>query len=47
MIISLWETREQMEAVAGPSGIRHEGIAAAGLTHLHLETYEVAMDAKP
>ena len=47
LIISLWETREQMEAVAGPSGIRDEGISATGLTQLHLETYEVAMDAEP
>jgi heme-degrading monooxygenase HmoA len=41
MIISLWETREQMEAVAG-GGVRHEA-APAGLTPPHLETYEVAM----
>ena len=46
VIISLWETREQMEAVAGQSGIRDEGISATGLTQLHLETYEVAMDAE-
>lgn len=46
VIISLWETREQMEAVAGPSGIRDEGVSAAGLTQLHLETYEVAVDAE-
>lgn len=45
MIISLWDTREQMEAVAGPSGIRDEGVSATGLTQLHLETYEVAVDA--
>src|SRR6201996_5111270 len=46
LIISLWETREQMDAVtagAGPSGIREEGIQATGLTALHLETYEVAV----
>lgn len=47
VILSLWETREQMEAVAGPSGVRHEGISATGLTQLHLETYEVAMAAEP
>ena len=44
MIISLWETRKQMDAVtaqAGPSGIRDEGVPATGLTALHLETYEV------
>jgi heme-degrading monooxygenase HmoA len=46
LIISLWETREQMDAVtagAEASGIRDEGIPATGLTALHLETYEVAM----
>ena len=45
---SLWETREQMEAVAagpGKSGIRDEGIPAAALTSLNLETYEVALQA--
>ena len=48
VIISLWETREQMDAVtagAGASGIRDEGIPATGLTALHLETYEVTMHA--
>jgi heme-degrading monooxygenase HmoA len=48
MVISLWETREQMEAVAaaaGASGIRDQGAAATGLTSLNLETYEVAMQA--
>jgi heme-degrading monooxygenase HmoA len=46
VIISLWETREQMDAVtagAGVSGIRDEGIRATGLTALGLETYEVTM----
>jgi heme-degrading monooxygenase HmoA len=46
VIISLWETREQMDAVtagAGASGIRDEGAPAAQLTALHLETYEVAI----
>ena len=46
VIISLWETREQMDAVtagAGASGIRDQGIPATELTALHLETYEVAM----
>ena len=47
VIISLWETREQMDAVtagAGPSGIREQhNPATAGLTAQHLETYEVAM----
>ena len=46
VIISLWETREQMDAVAagaGPSGVRDEGIPATGLTALRLETYEVTM----
>jgi heme-degrading monooxygenase HmoA len=48
MAISLWETREQMEAIAagaGASGIRDEGIPATGLTSLNLETYEVALQA--
>jgi len=47
MAISLWETREQLEAVAagaGASGIRDEG-AAAVLTSLNLRTYEVALQA--
>ena len=46
MIISLWETREQMDAVtagAGASGLRDQGISATGLTNLQLETYEVAL----
>jgi heme-degrading monooxygenase HmoA len=46
VIISLWETREQMDAVtagAGASGVRDQGIPATGLTALHLETYEVAL----
>jgi quinol monooxygenase YgiN len=48
MVISLWETREQMEAVAagtGESGIRDEGIPPAALASLTLETYEVALQA--
>ena len=48
VIISLWETREQLDAVtagAGASGIRDEGISATGLTDLHLDTYEVTMHA--
>jgi heme-degrading monooxygenase HmoA len=40
MIISLWETREQM-----PAGIRDQGLPATGLTPPHLETYEVTMRA--
>ena len=46
IIISLWETREQMDAVtagAGPSGIRNQPDPATGLTALHLDTYEVAL----
>src|ERR1700742_4824335 len=49
VIISLWETREQMDAVTaggGPSGIREQdNPATAGLTAQHLETYEVALQA--
>ena len=36
IVISLWETREQM-----PAGIRDEALPATGLTPPHLETYEV------
>ena len=46
VIISLWDTREQMDAVtagAGPSGIRGQHNPATRLTTLHLETYEVTM----
>jgi quinol monooxygenase YgiN len=48
MVISLRETREQMEAAAagtGESGVRDEGIPPAALTSLNLETYEVALQA--
>jgi heme-degrading monooxygenase HmoA len=48
VIISLWDSREQMDAVtagAGESGVRDEGVAATGLTDLRLETYEVALRA--
>lgn len=47
VIISLWETREQMDAVtagSGPSGIRDENNPATGLTSQNLETYEVTMN---
>jgi heme-degrading monooxygenase HmoA len=40
MIVSLWETREQM-----PVGVRDQGRPATGLTSPDLETYEVAMHA--
>jgi heme-degrading monooxygenase HmoA len=46
VVISLWETREHMDAVAagaGPSGIRDQQIPATGLADVRLETYEVAM----
>ena len=36
IVISLWETREQM-----PAGIRDEGLPASWLMPPHLETYEV------
>jgi heme-degrading monooxygenase HmoA len=48
VIISLWDTREQMDAVAagaGPSGIRDQHTPATGLTAMRLETYEVTMRA--
>jgi heme-degrading monooxygenase HmoA len=40
MIVSLWETREQM-----PAGVQDQGRPATGLTSPDLETYEVAMHA--
>jgi heme-degrading monooxygenase HmoA len=46
LVISLWETREDMDAVTaggGPSGIREQHNPATGLTDMHLETYEVRM----
>jgi heme-degrading monooxygenase HmoA len=48
MTISLWETRDQMEAVeAQAASIRDQGIPATGLTPPHLETYEVTMKEFP
>jgi heme-degrading monooxygenase HmoA len=45
--ISLWESREQMEAVAerAPDNSGIHAVAATGLTSQHLETYEVTMHA--
>jgi heme-degrading monooxygenase HmoA len=45
IIISLWETREQMDAVGAGrrSGLQDEAIPATGLIQPHLETYEVTM----
>jgi heme-degrading monooxygenase HmoA len=45
--ISFWETREHMEEVARgtAAGIHDEGVGAADLTSLRLETYEVKMHA--
>jgi hypothetical protein len=40
MIVSLWETREQM-----PVGVQDQGRPATGLTSPRLETYEVTMHA--
>jgi heme-degrading monooxygenase HmoA len=44
-IVSLWETRELMEAVGRgtEAGIKDQGAAATGLTSMRLETFEVAM----
>jgi len=41
--ISLWKTREDMEAVAQGTtdGIHNEGVSETGLSQLRLETYEV------
>lgn len=45
--ISLWETREQMEAVGRgtTAGIHDQAAAATGLTAPSLETYEVTMQS--
>lgn len=45
--ISLWETRDDMEAVAQGTadGIHNEGVSETGLSSLCLETYEVAVHA--
>jgi heme-degrading monooxygenase HmoA len=45
--ISLWETRENMEAVARgtTAGIHDEAVPETGLSSLRLETYEVAVHA--
>ncbi|WP_020498177.1 antibiotic biosynthesis monooxygenase family protein [Sciscionella marina] len=47
VIISLWETREQMEAIGQgtAAGIHDEGTQAAGIIAPLLETYEVTMQA--
>jgi hypothetical protein len=50
VIISLRETRGQMEAVAaraGASGIREEGIPTTGLTSLNLETTDYGRSMRP
>lgn len=45
MNISLWQTREHMEAVAQgtAAGVHEESVDATGLTTPHLETYEVKL----
>jgi heme-degrading monooxygenase HmoA len=45
IIISLWETREHMDAVGRgtATGIHDQGAAAAGLTAPSLQMYEVTM----
>ncbi len=47
IIISLWETRQQMEAVGRgtAAGIHDQAVPSTGLTSLRLETYEVTMQA--
>lgn len=40
MILSLWETREQM-----PAGVQDQGRPVTGLTPPDLETYEVMLHA--
>ena len=45
--ISLWDSREDLEAVAegAADGIHDEGVSETGLSSLRLETYEVAVHA--
>ena len=45
LIMSLWKTREHMEAVGRgtATGIHDQAAAATGLTALSLEAYEVTM----
>jgi hypothetical protein len=47
MAISLWETRESMEAVARgtAAGINDDGVSATGLRSLQLDTCDVAVPA--
>jgi heme-degrading monooxygenase HmoA len=47
IIISLWRTRENMEAVARgtAAGIHDDGVSEVGLGSLRLETYDVAVHA--
>jgi heme-degrading monooxygenase HmoA len=43
LIVSLWATREDLEAVAAGTaeGVHEDSVPASGLTDLHLATYEV------
>ena len=44
--VSLWDTREQMEAVEAPAArMTSQAAPATGVTPLRLETYDVAMQA--
>jgi heme-degrading monooxygenase HmoA len=47
VIISLWQTREDMEAVGSeaPDGIHQGGVSTTGLHSMTLETYAVAIRA--
>jgi heme-degrading monooxygenase HmoA len=47
--ISLWATREDMDAVSGDTadGIHDAGVAATGLASPRLATYEVALHVPP
>ncbi|MBW4329574.1 hypothetical protein KY084_01625 [Stakelama sp. CBK3Z-3] len=44
--ISLWKTREDMEAVSAGTveGIHQDGVSEAGIADLRLENYEVVVD---
>ncbi len=47
IIISLWQTREDMKAVARgtAAGIHDDRVSETGLSSLRLETYDVAVQA--
>jgi heme-degrading monooxygenase HmoA len=46
VIISMWQTREDMAAVVEgtPDGIHSDGVPGTGLSAMRLATYEVAVE---